>query len=332
METREERPLFSFGIIADVQYGDLDDAKNFTQTKVRYYRNALYLLREAVQHWKEENKIHFMLQLGDVIDGFNTRRKNSENALRAVLREFEGVPFAVHHIWGNHEFYNFSRTYLMKSSLFTAQETQETANNVQKVVKKEADAAYYDFSPYEGYRFIILDNYDISMCGIGRDKDSPQYKEAERILRERNRNEELNSPEGLVGLDRRFVMFNGGMGEEQLQWLRETLEVARQRGEKVIVSGHVPVHPDSCYVMCLLWNYQDVLNILQDFSDIVLAYFCGHDHEGGYHYDSGNEIHHVTLPGVVEVLPGSNAFGTVEVFTDRLVMHGVGQLDSRVMK
>ncbi|XP_078692086.1 manganese-dependent ADP-ribose/CDP-alcohol diphosphatase-like [Branchiostoma floridae x Branchiostoma belcheri] len=332
METREERPLFSFGIIADVQYGDLDDAKNFTQTKVRYYRNALYLLREAVQHWKEENKIQFVLQLGDVIDGFNTRRKNSENALRDVLKEFDGVPFAVHHIWGNHEFYNFSRSYLMKSSLLTAQETQETANNVQKVVKKEADAAYYDFSPYKSYRFIILDNYDISMCGIGRDKDSPQYKEAEKILRERNRNEELNSPEGLVGLDRRFVMFNGGMGEKQLQWLRETLEVARQQGEKVVVSGHVPVHPDSCYVMCLLWNYQDVLNILQDFSDIVLAYFCGHDHEGGYHYDSGNEIHHVTLPGVVEVPPGSNAFGTVDVFTDRLVMHGVGQLDSRVMK
>eukprot|EP00058_Branchiostoma_floridae_P021558 XP_002607048.1 hypothetical protein BRAFLDRAFT_68177 [Branchiostoma floridae] len=330
MATTEERPLFSFGIIADVQYGDLDDAMNFTQTKKRYYRNALYLLREAVQHWKEENRIQFVLQLGDIIDGFNTRRKNSENALRAVLKEFQDTPFGVHHIWGNHEFYNFSRTYLVKSPLFTG--TQDIANNVEEVVKKEADAVYYDFSPYNGYRFVILDNYDISMCGIGREKDSPQYKKAEEILRQMNKNEELNSPDGLFGVDRRFVLFNGGMGEEQLQWLRETLEVARQRGEKVVISGHVPVHPNSCYVMCLLWNYQDVLNILQDFSDVVLAYFSGHDHGGGYHYDSGNEIHHVTLPGVIEVPPGSNAFGTVDVFSDRLVMHGVGQLESRVMK
>ncbi|CAH1274183.1 ADPRM [Branchiostoma lanceolatum] len=327
MATREEHPLFSFGIIADVQYGDLDDVLK-RHGSVRRYRNALYLLREAVQHWKEEHRIQFVLQLGDIIDRRNTRFNTSENALRDVLQEFDGVPFAVHHIWGNHEFYNFSRNYLMNSPLFTAQENA----TVEEVVKKEADAAYYDFSPYKGYRFVVLDNYDVSMCGFARDKDSSQYKQAETILRQVNKNENLNSPEGLVGLDQRFVKFNGAVGEDQLQWLRETLEVARQRGEKIILSGHVPVHPKSCYAMCLLWNYQDVLNILEDFSDIVLAYFSGHNHESGYHYDSGNEIHHVTLPGVIEVPLSSNAFGTVDVFSDRLVMHGVGQLESRVMK
>lgn len=35
-----------------------------------------------------------------------------------------------------------------------------------------------------------------------------------------------NSPEGLEGVERRFVMFGGGLGQEQLAWLERQLEVS----------------------------------------------------------------------------------------------------------
>jgi hypothetical protein len=41
-----QRPLFSFGVISDVQYADIDDGKSFHGVK-RYYRHALHALRQV---------------------------------------------------------------------------------------------------------------------------------------------------------------------------------------------------------------------------------------------------------------------------------------------
>ncbi len=57
--------------------------------------------------------------------------------------------------------------------------------------------------------------------------------------------QEKNSPEGMVGVQRRFVKFGGGIGENQLQWLEGQLEAARCAGELVIVAGHLPFYPDT---------------------------------------------------------------------------------------
>ena len=46
--TGTKQPLFSFGVIADVQYCDIDDAWNFTRTVKRRYRGALASLARAV--------------------------------------------------------------------------------------------------------------------------------------------------------------------------------------------------------------------------------------------------------------------------------------------
>ena len=42
-------PLFSFGVIADVQYADIDDKLNFNKTQWRHYRQALTNLKLAIQ-------------------------------------------------------------------------------------------------------------------------------------------------------------------------------------------------------------------------------------------------------------------------------------------
>ena len=40
-----DQPIARFGIIADVQYADVEDAWNFRRTSVRRYRGALEALR-----------------------------------------------------------------------------------------------------------------------------------------------------------------------------------------------------------------------------------------------------------------------------------------------
>ena len=45
---------------------------------------------------------------------------------------------------------------------------------------------------------------------------------------------------GLRGLASRFVAYNGGVSVVQLDWLKLTLTLARFRGEKVVVFGHIP--------------------------------------------------------------------------------------------
>jgi manganese-dependent ADP-ribose/CDP-alcohol diphosphatase len=37
--------------------------------------------------------------------------------------------------------------------------------------------------------------------------------------------QEKNSPEGLVGVARRFVKFGGGVSDVQLEWLEQQLQV-----------------------------------------------------------------------------------------------------------
>ena len=181
-----EPPLFTFGIIADIQYADIDDGFNFKQTRKRYYRNSLRLLQKANEGWNvEQVKPSFILQLGDIIDGFNKKFDASQCALDRVMREFNHSP-AVHHVWGNHEFYNFTRGVLFSSVL-------NTKSNQDRVSDPDEFYAYH-FSPTPNFRFVVLDAYDLSV--IGREQASEKYKQSLKLLKEHNNKEDLNHPPG----------------------------------------------------------------------------------------------------------------------------------------
>lgn len=186
-----QAPLFSFGVIADVQYADIDDGHNFLRTRKRYYRTSVLLLRQALKSWAEAAvKPDFVLQLGDIIDGFNRRHEASERALEVVLRELSSSPAEVHHVWGNHEFYNFSRTRLLSSALNSRPDAERSLS------ESGTDIYAYHFRPHPGFSFIVLDAYDLS--ALGREESSEQYKEAMLLLRQHNDNEDLNQPAGIV--------------------------------------------------------------------------------------------------------------------------------------
>lgn len=184
-------PLFSFGVIADVQYADIDDGHNFLRTRKRYYRNSIQLVRKALESWSEAAVApDFILQLGDLIDGFNRRYEASEQALEVVLKEFSSSPAKVHHVWGNHEFYNFNRTRLLSSELNSSPDAGRS------LTESGSDIYAYHFSPHPGFSFIVLDAYDLSV--LGREESTEQYKEAMLLLKQHNGNEDLNQPAGIV--------------------------------------------------------------------------------------------------------------------------------------
>ncbi|XP_070419532.1 manganese-dependent ADP-ribose/CDP-alcohol diphosphatase isoform X3 [Equus przewalskii] len=228
--SESSEPLFSFGVIADIQYADLEDGYNFHGSRRRYYRHSLLHLRGAIEHWNEESSAPCcVLQLGDIIDGYNAQYKASEKSLELVMSTFQTLKAPVHHTWGNHEFYNFSRDYLTNSKLNTKFLEDHIVHHPETMPSEDYYA--YHFVPFPKFRFILLDAYDLSVLGV--DQSSPKYQQCLQMLREHNPNTELNSPQGLS--EPQFVQFNGGFSQEQLNWLNEVLAFSDTNQEKVVI-------------------------------------------------------------------------------------------------
>ncbi|XP_069012335.1 manganese-dependent ADP-ribose/CDP-alcohol diphosphatase [Embiotoca jacksoni] len=321
----QQPPLFTFGVIADIQYADIDDGYNYTRTRKRYYRSALQLLRNAHDGWSEAAvKPEFILQLGDVIDGFNKGLGASERALDTVLREFSSSPVEVHHVWGNHEFYNFSRSALLRSKLNSTLHAARSPSGAPA----NSDIYAYTFSPFPGFTFVVLDAYDVSL--LGREECSEEYVNAMNWIKEYNGNDDLNCPPVLEGLQQRFTMFNGGFSKDQLDWLHSVLSSADEKRERVTIVSHLPVHPYSTAPICLAWNYDELLAVIRSHGCVV-CYMAGHDHDGGYYRPEDTGVHYLTLEGVIETPPDGDAFGTVSVYKDRMVLKGRGRVTDRVL-
>ena len=324
--------LFSFGLIADIQYADIEDRLNSQNTAWRRYRNSLVCLREAVTCWKNKN-LSFVAQLGDIIDGFNSEQNKSREALNNVLRELHKLPPRVGlvNVLGNHELYNFSKAELAEIYLYPSavSESELVADEAYGLPQStEEQKFYFVFSPHPQFRFVVLDTFDFSI--LGRRVSSVDYKEALHLLTHNNTNPDLDDPSGLEGQDRRFVAFNGGVGKLQLQWLETNLAAAERESQKVIIFSHAPFHPQSCNAFSLMWNYQEVLDVLWKFNCVV-ACFYGHDH-GSSHVVDHHGIHYRMIEALVETPSGSNAFATVHVKKDGLYVEGHGRLESQVLK
>lgn len=220
------KPIVSFGLIADIQYADNEDRYNYTKTYLRRYRNSLKLVNEACQYWLNGKlSISFILQLGDIIDGIAFTNKTSVEDLNSVLEEFKKTfsSLPIYHIWGNHELYNFSRKELLNGPLCSFDTT------------KCSPGHYGTIEVCPNLRIIALDTYEFSALGI--EEDSETYIQAMELLRKHNSNEILNDPTNLRGHQRRFVQFNGGITEKQLNWLNDQLTYSKNRNEKVIIIG-----------------------------------------------------------------------------------------------
>ncbi|KAE8888227.1 hypothetical protein PF005_g6364 [Phytophthora fragariae] len=324
-------PLVSFGLVADVQYADVEDGWDFHHISQRYYRNALPQLQAAVAEWlvHSQSKLRFAVNLGDLIDGKNRPASTSRQALestKAAWKPFQEAVGPVHHLVGNHELYNFPAAVIRKELVYQPSKTLEEA----------PPRSYYDFQVPEApkFRFVVLDCYGLSI--LGREKTDPVYQEALALLRRVNPNENLNSPTGLEDAQRRFVAFNGAVDCDQMRWLEGVLIKATEAGEHVVIFTHVPIHPNTSPTpSSLLWNYPEVLELIRRYA-CVRVVFSGHSHADGYVYAHegmhNKGVHFVVCDAILECAPSETAHALVHVFDDKLVVEGYGKIPTRELR
>lgn len=342
-------PMHTFGILTDIQHAPIPDGHSYNGTP-RYYRHALTAAKHAAEHFEEE-QVQCVVNLGDIIDGkcadvqqhlgdeVQDEKKSevisvSHDAIDDVLNALSRYKCGrILHTYGNHELYNLAREGLAEKLgiPFTLEPTGDLVGYYTHSIHSKQHNLQP--SPLKSarnnsslkLRFLVIDSYDI--CLLDRCPDtSPKRKMAHDILSKNNHNypRDENSPEGLEGLSKRFVAFNGGVDEPQLAWLEQSLQSAKANGEKVIVLSHQPIHPCSTFPTCLIWNYEDVLSILRKYSNVVIASFSGHAHKGGYIRDEESGIHFRTLEAVLESADPIRTYAMVDIWEDRMVVRGFG--------
>ncbi|KAI8469803.1 MAG: manganese-dependent ADP-ribose/CDP-alcohol diphosphatase-like protein [Monoraphidium minutum] len=293
--------LFKIGLVADVQYADVEDAISF-HGQPRYYKNSLLGLRRALAAFASE-RVSLALNLGDSVDG-KQRAVDPHGGFDEVLACFEGRPYPSYHLIGNHDLYNLPRP--------------EANKRLGIAPAGPYGSSYYSLVPHPSTRLVVLDSYELSLLDAAQGPDHPLRIEAERVMAV-NPNANRHSPEGLEGAARRFVEFGGGAAAAQVAWLVGELAAAKAAGQRVIVAGHIPFCPGTAPEPCLLWNYEEVLDIMEA-SGVVAATLAGHAHMNGYALRNG--IHHVVLPSLLETPPERDAYAVLDVTPSGLVLRG----------
>lgn len=168
--------------------------------------------------------------------------------------------------------------------------------------------SYYSFSSH-GFRFIALNSCEISTySGSSRAAAS-----ARKIIAALDAKGHPNAFE-----------WNGGMSEVQVEWFRSELEDARDNNEYVLVFSHHTVEPAGTHN---IYNREEILEIISGYDNII-AWFCGHDHSGGY--ANFNRTHFIIMHSMVETAD-SNAWAVAEIYDNKLWVKGRGREKSRIL-
>jgi hypothetical protein len=163
------QPVFSFGVMADIQYADQPTAIG------RYYRDSIAKLQSCESMLRGE-KTSFVVQLGDFVD------VGLENFNR-LLPVFQQIPPPRYSVLGNHDVYGIPREVLLKGL--------------------EMPGAYYAFS-VRGWRFLVLDGMQESVHG-GWPESAPRFLAGRDTLAALEKEHAVNAKiwNGAVGEEQR---------------------------------------------------------------------------------------------------------------------------------
>jgi 3',5'-cyclic AMP phosphodiesterase CpdA len=253
--------------------------------RARFYSHSLWKLSDAIEFFNGQD-LQFVVTLGDIID----RHWESYDH---ILPIYDGLKHPYFFLLGNHDF-EVAPDYLPSVLRVTG-------------LKR----AYYDFTG-GGYRFVVLDGNEISL--FANTKDSANYGMAVTRLAALTA---ANAPNA--------QSWNGGMSEDQFAWLKQTLDQAEARGEKIILFSHYPVYPMNEHN---IWDDQRLVDLVSRYQNFV-AFMNGHNHAGNYGSIGGK--HFLNFKGMVET-PAQTAYAVVEVYPDRLEVRGYGLEESRTLR
>lgn len=156
--------LFSFGILADVQYADYDYAGT------RFYRSSVAKLRAALVSFAEDST-DFIINLGDMID-------KDYVSYKPVLNLIDSSGLKFYHITGNHDY------------------SVEPRFKNRIPVPSLTKYGYYSII-YENFRFIFLNGNEISTYVSGK---KAIIKQANNYISELKNKGELNAVEWNGGI------------------------------------------------------------------------------------------------------------------------------------
>ena len=210
----------------------------------------------------------------------------------AIVPVYQQVDGPRYHVLGNHDF--------------------PVADSQTIVDRLGMASEYYDFT-HQGWRFVVLDTNDISLYANA--PGSPDYTQAEAMLADLRAQGAVNAQ-----------TWDGAVGPEQRAWLQATLDDAAEKGQKVIVFGHMPLHGENAHNA---WDAPQVRDILESRGNVV-AYFNGHDHAG--RYGEVNGIHYLNLRGMVEQPYPANSYAVVTVQANKVRVDGHGSEPDRVLR
>lgn len=254
-------------------------------TSQRYYANSLWKMQQAIATLNGED-LRFVVTLGDIID-------RHWESFSHILPMYDTLRHDKFFLLGNHDF----------------QVAPEYLRSVIRTVGMPR--AYYDFAG-AGWRFIVLDGNDVSLF-------APPAGDPRRAVAQQ-RYDALKA-QGAANAQ----TWNGSLGDAQFDWLKQTLDKARDAREQVIVMGHYPVYPANQHNM---WDAERIVALLNEYPNVA-GYFCGHNHAGNYGETGGQ--HFVNFCGMVDT-PDTSAYSIVEVFADRLMIRGFGREPHRELR
>jgi 3',5'-cyclic AMP phosphodiesterase CpdA len=229
-EGKPEGALLRFGVIADVQYADIDNKGS------RRYREAAEKLREAIAALNQ-HRLDFIVDVGDKVEGM------AKADLPMILEIYQSADAPVHHVVGNHDFWQYREKDLQDALSLNSLYYSFTVNNI---------------------RCIVLYAHDVSTGG--KPKDDPrvirgiEYMESDKSRRDAE----------------------GALSDAQLAWLDRELADAASTRQYALLFCHVPLLAAASTDVIRLWNADAVLELLDRHRGTPLACFCGHFHPGGF--------------------------------------------------
>ena len=167
-------------------------------------------------------------------------------------------------------------------------------------------ARYYSFNQH-GWMFIVTDGNDLS--SYGWPKGSPELAHSLAVH---------------AALYPDKPLWDGGIDEAQMKWIDARLGEADRLGLKAILFSHFPLYPENPHN---LWNAPDVMALLERHPSVKL-WLDGHNHDGNYGERAG--IHYLNLKAMLDT--PDTSYARLDVFADRVVVHGTGRQQDRVLK
>ncbi|MDQ1332014.1 MAG: Metallophos protein [Bacteroidota bacterium] len=165
--SQAQKPLFSFGVIADVQYCDCEPKGS------RYFRMSPLKLREAVNSLKVDS-VAFLINLGDLID-------RDYSSFKPVLDILDSSEIKTWHLTGNHDYSVDSQ---LKKRLPVPMPSKE---------------GFYSFN-HKNFRFIALNGNELSTYGAG---GRSQKKAAQKYLSSLRDSGSVNAMDWNGGMSRK---------------------------------------------------------------------------------------------------------------------------------